>query len=61
MGEAMIFNKINSLLEDSGLHSKIENLSELREFLKDEKNIGMDTYEQIEELYALLILGPGMW
>lgn len=61
MGEELIFNRINALLADSGYKGKIGNMSDLRGFLKDSDNARYEAYKQVEELYDLLRVGPGMW
>ncbi|HEX3028740.1 MAG TPA: hypothetical protein VHT34_05455 [Clostridia bacterium] len=61
MGEELVFGRINNLLEESGCKSKINSMSELKAFLNNKSNEGISVYDEIEELYYALVVGPGMW
>jgi hypothetical protein len=53
--------RINTLLKDAGDIPEINSLSELKAFLGDSKNKKLEVYDEIEELYDILMLGAGMW
>lgn len=57
MNEAAIFDKINSLLEETDYPMEINDISDLEEFLNDEDNSSYDVYPAIEKLYDQLMEG----
>ena len=61
MGEAFILQKVNNILEDGGCSFKIKDLSELKEFLNNRKNESLEVFDDIKEMFDLLVVGPGMW
>ncbi|HEX2946934.1 MAG TPA: hypothetical protein VHT96_13385 [Clostridia bacterium] len=50
-----IFNRINELLESTGLTIEINDVSGLEEFLENEDNQQYEEYEEIESLYNELM------
>ena len=53
--------KINMLQKNVGHTSEINSLSELKAFISDPQNKKLDVYDEIEELYDVLMFGAGMW
>jgi hypothetical protein len=53
--------KINKILHESGYPTQINGLSDLKAFLNDPKNKSLKVFDEVEELYDILILGAGMW
>lgn len=56
-----IFIRINKLLYDSGHNPQINGLSDLEAFLRDPENKKLQVYDEVEELYDVIMLGSGMW
>jgi len=50
-----MFNRINELLESTGLTFEINDISGLEEFLENEDNQQYEEYEEIEGLYNELM------
>lgn len=46
-----IFDRINELLESTGLTYEINDISSLEEFLENDDNQQYEEYEEIESLY----------
>lgn len=61
MGEEQIFDRINRLLSNSGYPSKLKTLGDLKGFLSDESNTQYEAYDEIEDLYQMMMLNSGMW
>jgi hypothetical protein len=56
-----IILKINKLLNETGYKSQITGLSDLEAFLCDPRSKSLGVYDEVEELYDVLMLGSGMW
>lgn len=56
-----IILKINKLLSETGYKPEINGLSDLKAFLTDPRSKNLGVYDEIEELYDVLMLGSGMW
>jgi hypothetical protein len=54
-------SEINKLLKSAGFTYEINNLKDLKEFLSDPQNRKLDIYNDVEELYDILMLGAGLW
>lgn len=50
-----IFEKVNEMLENTGLNYEINSTSSLEEFLENEDNQLLEEYEMIESLYSELL------
>ncbi|MCX8129525.1 MAG: hypothetical protein N3I35_05415 [Clostridia bacterium] len=61
MGEEQILVKINRLLQEVGHNEEVKSLSGLKAFLNDTSNKRLPVYDQVEELYDILMVGQGMW
>ncbi|TYQ15772.1 UNVERIFIED_CONTAM: hypothetical protein Cloal_2262 [Acetivibrio alkalicellulosi] len=61
MGEREIFNQINDILEKDGYKNKINDLTDLMDYLNSKNNTESKVYDDVRELYDLFIMGPGMW
>ena len=61
MGGRQTFARINMLLEEAGHPARIDSLSELKAFLNDKNNRKLPVYDQVEELYDIILVGQGMW
>lgn len=61
MKNDIILDRINRLLEEAGCGKSVSDIKQLQEFVNDDDNKKLEVYDEIEELYAVLMLGPGMW
>jgi len=55
MNSREIFNRINDLLEEEGYQIEISDISELEDFLNDDNNMDLESYDEIEYLYNELL------
>mgnify|MGYP000871679313 FL=1 len=55
MNSREIFNRINDLLEEEGYQIEISDISELEDFLNDDINMDLESYDEIEYLYNELL------
>jgi hypothetical protein len=61
MGGRQMFVKINNLLEESGNPTRIESLVGLKSFINNNDNKKLPVYDQIEEMFNIIMVGQGMW
>ncbi|MCX7921657.1 MAG: hypothetical protein N3B21_06540 [Clostridia bacterium] len=55
MDEQMVVNKINGVFEESGYPLEISDISDIEDFLNNQKNMDLEVYEVVEQLYSQLM------
>lgn len=58
MEDSSIFDRINSMLEDTDYPLEIKDISDLEDFLNDEDNMRLEQFESIARMYDELMDGP---
>lgn len=58
MEDNSIFDRINSMLEDTEYPLEIKDISDLEDFLNDEDNMKLEQFESIARMYDELMDGP---